>query len=213
MDIDRETLVYSGPVIEFVAVANEMCTFLEQADSFARADFVDKSRKILPLLYYKATLLPSTEAIFEDGTERFVTEEDWQSVHDGVLQKLGRYNDYPEVLDPVIKDTEDKVGGSIAENLADIYQDIKDFVMLYRMGTVELMNDALWECMQHFDQNWGQKLLNSLRALHYLLHGAVTMEDEDEEQGGEGEQITSRDTDKWIFSQRQKLWNEDEDED
>lgn len=209
MEDDKQALVYSGAVIEFVAVANEMCSFLEQTGGFSRVDFVDKTRKILPLLYYKASLLPVTEAVLEDGTEKFVTEEDWQNVHNAILNKLGRHNDYPEVIDPVIKDTEDRVGGSIAENLADIYQDLKDFVMLYRMGTLELMNDALWECMQHFDQGWGQKLLNSLRAIHNLIHGGESLDEEDDDENEDT--AFKRDTGKWIFSQRQKLWNEDKD--
>ncbi len=210
MAYDKEALVYSGQVIEFVAVANELCNFLEQAGGFSRPDFADKSRKILPLLYYKAALLPVTEAVFEDGTEKFVTEEDWHTVHDTILNKLGRFNDYQEVIDPVLRDTDDSVGGSIAENLADIYQDLKDFVLLYRMGTVDLMNDALWECTQHFDQDWGQKLLNSLRALHNLIHGDENLEEE-EDDNPDQEAPTTKDTGKWILSQRQKLWNEEKD--
>ncbi len=209
-----ENLVYSRQVIEFVAVANEICSFLEQAAGFPRFDFVDKSRKILPLLYYKTVLLPATEPVFDDGTEKFVTEDDWHNLHDAILKKLGRHDDYPEVIDPVIKDTEDSVGGSIAENLADIYQDLKDFLLLYRMGTVELMNDALWECVQHFEQSWGQKLLNCLRALHRLIYGGENLEEDEENEGDrpDGDNLTERDTGKWIFSQRKKLWNEDEDQ-
>jgi hypothetical protein len=211
MENDREALVYSGQVIEFVAVSNELCNFLEQVSAFSRFDFVNKIRKIMPLLYYKATLLPSTEAVFEDGTEKFVTEEDWQNIHDTILDKLGKYNDYPEIIDPVLRDTEDSVGGSIAENLADIYQDLKDFIMVYRLGTVDLMNDALWECSQHFDQNWGQKLLNSLRAIHNLIHGGEKLEDEEQDERGNQDSTPGKDTGKWIISQRQNLWNEEED--
>ncbi len=207
MENNREELVYSGAVIEFVAVAREVCSFLEQADGFAKPDFIDKTRKILPLLYYKAVMLPSTETLLEEGPERFVTEQEWQTIHDTIMNRLGKHDDYQEVMDPVIRDTEDRVGGSISENLADIYQDLKDFVMVYRIGTVELMNDALWECMQHFDQEWGQKLLNCLRALHNLLHGE---EDIEEEEGNDRGNDTEQGTGKWIFSQRQKLWDEDE---
>jgi hypothetical protein len=212
MHNEKEALVYSGQVIEFVAVANELCSFLEQASGFSRPDFVDKTRKILPLLYYKAALLPRTGPVLDEGTEKFVSEEDWHAVHDAILNKLGRFNDYPEVFDPVVKDTEDLVGGSIAENLADIYQDLRDFVMLYRMGTVELMNDALWECTQHFEQGWGQKLLNSLRALHNLIHGGEDLgEDEDEGRDTqEGDELPRRDTENWIFTRRKKNWDEEE---
>lgn len=209
MEISREELVYSKAVIEFVAVAGEFCSFLEQAEGFARRDLADKSRKILPLLYYKATLIPPTEPFYEEGTERFVTEEEWDTIHNKIRSRLGRHDDYPEIFDPVGRDTEDRVGGSIAENMADLYQDMKDFVMVYRMGTPEIMNDALWECMQHFDQSWGQKLLNALRALHHLMHGGHNLDDEDD---GREEDEDQRNTNNWIFTKRQKLWNEDDDQ-
>ncbi len=206
MEKGKEDMVYSSAVIEFVAVAKETAVFLEQAGSFPRSVFIDKSRKILPLLYYKAGLLPETDAIFHEGTEKFVTEDDWQRVNDTIMKKLGRYNDYPEVFDPIYRDTEDNAGGSIAGDMADIYQDIKDFLMVYRLGTVELMNDAVFECVQHFELSWGIKLLNTLRALHCLVYGG-------EKPGDEEEDVDDRkiNTGGWIFSQRQKLWNEDED--
>lgn len=200
--------MYSGPVIEFVAVANEVCIFMEQAESFPRRDFIDKLRKILPLVYYKAGLLPKTEAFFQEGTEKFVDEDQWQGIHDVILRKLGRHNDYSEVYDPVYRDTEDNVGGSIAGDMSDIYQDLKDFLMVYRMGTVELMNDAVWECVQHFEQYWGQKLLNSLRVLHALTFGEEDLSDEEENHEGEEPKTGTED---WIISQRQKFWSEDED--
>jgi hypothetical protein len=202
----KDGLVYSGPVIEFVAVTNEFCIFLEQAGGFPKKDFIDKSRKILPLLYYKAGLLPVTEAFFQEGTEKFVSQEAWQSIHDGILSKMGRHNDYARAADPVLSETEDSVGGSIAEDLADIYQDIKDFLMVYSMGTIELMNDAICECVQHFEQYWGEKLLNTLRVLHSLSFGDEELNDEND--------ITpdnrGANTEDWIFSQRQKFWNDDE---
>jgi hypothetical protein len=206
MDTGKESLVYSQSVIEFVAVANEVCNFMEQAGGFPKAGFIDKSRKILPLLYYKASLLPHTEAVYQEGIEKFVTEQEWQSIHDDILNKLGSHNDYPEVFDPVYRDTEDNVGGSIAEDLADIYQDIKDFLMVYRMGTVELMNDAIWELVQHFEQFWGQKLLNSLRVLHAHINSGEDLADTPDSRN----ERKGADKGDWIFSQRQKHWNDDE---
>lgn len=206
MENKERDLVYSPAVIEFVAVAKEICVFFEHEGSFSRREFIDKSRKALPLLYYKAGLLPLTEAVFEEGTEKFVTEDDWQAIHDGILKKMGRYNEYPRVYDPELKDTEDNIG-SIAEDLADIYQDLKDFLMVYRMGTSELMNDAVFECVQNYQQYWGRKLLNTLTVLHSLVFSGEDLSGEDKE----GNENVSTDTGKWIISQRQKLWNEGND--
>jgi hypothetical protein len=207
MDGSNEGLVYSGPVIEFVAVANETCVFMEQASGFSKKDFIDKTRKILPLVYYKAGLLPETRPFFEEGTEKFVAEAEWQKVHDAILQKLGQHNDYAQIPVSGNNETEEYTGGSIAEDMADIYQDLKDFLMVYRMGTIELMNDAIYECVQHFEQYWGQKLLDSLRNLHILIYGNEDLSDEAGEKNEDNNETDTRD---WIFSQRQKLWNEDE---
>ncbi len=209
MEINRNELVYSGAVVEFVAVANEYCSFVEQAEGFEKRDFIDKSRKILSLLYYKATLLPLTEPYYDEGCEKFVTEKDWNSVHLAIVKKLGRHNDYPEVFDPLYRDTEDQVGGSIGEDMADIYQDIKDFLMVYRMGTEELMNDSLWECNQNFERYWGQKLVNSLRAIHSLLYGGENL-DEEQEEGDDKYDPEKRDTNDWFITQRKKMWYGDD---
>jgi len=46
---------------------------------------------------------------------------------------------------------------------------LKDFIFAFRMGTTEIMNDALCECKKNFEEYWGQKLVNVLRAIHSLL--------------------------------------------
>jgi hypothetical protein len=66
----------------------------------------------------------------------------------------------------VLSDT--PIAAFVSENLADIYQELKDFAANYQLADVDTMNDALVVCLQAFGEHWGQKLLNSLRALHAL---------------------------------------------
>ena len=65
MDFDQlpDHIVYSKNVIEFVTVAAETCLFLEHAADLSRPDFIQKSVKMLPLLYLKASLLEIPESI------------------------------------------------------------------------------------------------------------------------------------------------------
>ena len=107
-------------------------------------------QRILPFLYLKASLLPSLEPYFEDGNEKFVTESDWISMHDILREKFGTADDYLEVFDEKMNESEGPVISSISENMADIYQDLKDFLLLYQTGTNEVMNDAVWECRHEF---------------------------------------------------------------
>lgn len=205
MDISQ--VVYSSPVIEFVAVANEYCNFAENAVSFPKRDFLQKSARILPLLYYKASLLPVMDSAFEEGNEKYVTENQYEFIRLAIISKLGSHNDYQEVYDPVYRESDEPSYGSLAEDIADIYQDLKDFIMVYRVGTVEIMQEALFEIRTRFEQYWGQRLVNALRVIHSLITGEDPLEDDTSENR---EDESQPDTSNWIISQRQKMWNKDE---
>ncbi|HEX2922156.1 MAG TPA: DUF5063 domain-containing protein [Bacteroidales bacterium] len=196
----KSSPVYSRTVIEFVAVANEFCKYAERASEVKGDDLLKILQRILPLMYLKASLLPQLEPVFDDGNEKFVNEQDWVSIHDTIREKLGTADDYQEVFDDKIKEAEGPIVSSISENLADIYQDIKDFLLLYQTGTDEVMNDALWECRMNFESYWGQKLLNAMRAIHRFIYsgeeiGVLEKEDIEDEK---------RNTSDWFISRRQK---------
>ncbi len=165
MEKESQT-IFDKNVIEFVTVAAEFCNFLEHADSMKRASFVDTSLKILPLLYLKASLLPPCETIGEEAPETYVTEETYEIVRMTLAGLMGEKDDYLEVFVPDMVYSDQPIRKNISEDLADIYQDIKDFIFVFQLGLNETMNDALAICQENFGTLWGQKLVNTLRALH-----------------------------------------------
>jgi hypothetical protein len=193
--------VYSRHVIEFVAVANEFCKYAEHASEIKGEELLIILQRLLPLLYLKASFLPELTPYFEDGNEKFVGESDWSKIHDDFRKKFGSANDYLEVFDERINDSEGPVVASIAENMADIYQDLKDFILLYQTGTMEVMNDALWECRMNFERYWGQKLVNALRAIHKFICSGEAINDEDSSQKSKDKK---KDKSDWFISRRQK---------
>ena len=187
MDTDQlpDHIVYSKKVIEFVTVAAETCLFLEHANEFTKTDFVQKSVKILPLLYLDASLLDIPDPVFEEIPERFVNEEDYQYVHELVEQLLGSDDSYLEVFHPDMALSDTPIAAFVSENLADIYQELKDFAANYQLGDIDIMNDALVACLEAFGEHWGQKLLNALRALHAVRFSeGFGLEDSDNESAG-----------------------------
>ena len=199
MDKDPDP-VYSRHVIEFVAVANEYCKYAEHASELKGEEILRIMQRLLPLLYLKASFLPELSPHFEDGNEKFVGEADWSKIHDDLRKKFGSANDYLEVFDDRINDMEGPVVESIAEDMADIYQDLKDFILLYQTGTMEVMNDALWECRLNFERFWGQKLVNALRAIHkFISSGEQINEDDLSQKRGD----IKKDKSDWFISRRQ----------
>lgn len=201
--------VYSQNVTDFVTVASEYCSFVENTLRFSKVDFLDKSRKLLPLVYLKASILPKFESVFDDENERFVTEEDWDFIHNSIKQKLGFHDEYREVFDPLTHEQVEQSTASISDNLADIYQDLKNFLNVYNIGTEEIMNDTLWECQLNFEEFWGQKLLNALKAIHYVYFSEDDLSEEEENIDDEKNE-NEIDTTNWIITKRQEDFRKEE---
>ena len=167
MEKESQT-IFDKNVIEFVTVAAEFCAFLERAERTKRSTFVDTSLKILPLLYLKASMLPQCETIGDETPETYVTEEIYEILRINLSGLMGDKDDYLDVFVQDMVYSDQPIKKSISEDLADIYQDIKDFIFVFQLGLNETMNDSLAICQENFGTLWGQKLVNTLRALHDL---------------------------------------------
>src|SRR5665647_626023 len=113
--------VYSRNIVEFVAVTNEFCKYAEHASELKGDELLKILQRILPLMYLKASLLPSLTPYFEDGNEKFVAESDWIRINEILKEKFGTANDYLEVFDEKMTESDGPVISNISENMADIY--------------------------------------------------------------------------------------------
>lgn len=176
--------IFDKNVIEFVTVAAEFCAFLERAEGMKRKTFVGTTLKILPLLYLKASMLPKCEVIGDEAPETYVTEEMYEVLRINLADIMAEKDDYLEVFLPDMAYSDQPIKKNISEDLADIYQDIRDFIFVFQLGLNETMNDALAICQENFGMLWGQKLVNTLRALHDVKYN----QEPDEEVPGEEEE-------------------------
>lgn len=174
-------VIFERNTVEFVTVAAEYCAFIERSEGMKRAEFVDTLLKVLPLLYIKASMLAECEMMGEDGLETFVTEDDYEVVRINLQELLADRDDYLDVFVEDMKYSDTPIRKSIAEDLTDIYQDVKDFVCQFRSGLNETMHDALVTVREHFAQYWGQTLVNTMRALHEVKYSAADDEDEQDD--------------------------------
>ncbi|HHT22762.1 MAG TPA: DUF5063 domain-containing protein [Bacteroidales bacterium] len=168
--MNENKLVYSQKVIEFATVAVETCLFLEKTTENTKEDFISKAIKILPLLYLKTDLLDLDKTDDYFDIERFVTENDYLYVKNQVESLLGPDDSFLEVFHPDMPYSDTPIAAFISENLADIYQELKDFAANFQLGQEEIMTAAVYHSAESFSEHWGQKLLNALRALHALRH-------------------------------------------
>lgn len=186
---EQKGLIYQQTTIEFVTVAAQLCLLLEHLTEHEKDEAVDQLLCLLPLLYLKTRLLerklnPAADKSLDtdtpadtepkedwedyDEAQRFVMEEDYNYIAEGMKQLLGSDDAYLEVFVDDMRYSDEPVTAYISENIADIYQEVKDMAAAFQTGQEAVMKAGVAACVAAFRDHWGQKLLNAMRALHTL---------------------------------------------
>ena len=161
--------IYHRTVLEMLAVAYDYCSFMEKADTRSQREIASYLVKVLPLLYVKGELLPEVEPEYPEANERYVTEEEWEGLFNILRSKFER-DDIYYTFDPAAYGWGEALKVSLSEHLADIYQDMKDFVILYQKNSRAAKENAVDEIRRLFFSHWGPRAASALPALHYLAH-------------------------------------------
>jgi hypothetical protein len=154
-------------VLEFLRVAHEYCHFIEISGEKERLEIYNFLIKIIPLVYLKGKLMPDIQPDYPESSERYVTEEEWQEIFNTYRAVFGQEDEYYHVGYEDYNEYE-AVKASLAENLTDSYQDLKDFILLYQKNSQAARQNAVHDCITLLEKRWGPKLLSALRYLHYL---------------------------------------------
>lgn len=164
-----DNYIYGKNSVEFVTVALEFCSFIERANEVEQSEFLAKINKLLPLLYLKVSLI-EYQPDYVDVPEQFVTEEDYNMVRTSLEGIIADKDTFLEVFVEDMKYSDTPISASISEELADIYQPLKDFLSVYSIGNEDTSRAALTICIEEFRQYWGQKVVNVMRPLHAICY-------------------------------------------
>ena len=167
--MNSEDQTISAPILDMLTVANEYCYFLENAEDKKKEQVLMFMQRILPLLYLKGSLLPSIEPEYPEADERFVTQEKWEVLFTDLRKIFGEEDEFL-IIDPQHINAEEPLKASISDNLADIYQDLKDFILLYQRNTHAARENAVHDCEKLFASHWGFRIGNILGRIHFMLH-------------------------------------------
>ena len=160
--------VYSPFVLEFLSIAQKFCLFIEEVHRYDKKEIYNSLHKALPLLYVKGSLLPDVYVEDFGMNEKYITAENWQDVFNELRQIFGNDDEYWFIEND--NPLNDLVKGSISDNLTDIYQDMKDFVILYQKPMRDAKKIAVWEIKEQFMAHWGVRAVNLLKVIHYKLY-------------------------------------------
>jgi hypothetical protein len=155
---------------EFVKLCRKYFEYLEALPDKDISDFWVFQLRILSEIYRGIFNLPEIEARYESDVEKFVTERDYNKIYVKLVAHIGALDKFADFQDMNHPGSLKVVEASLSEMLTDIYQELKDFVLLYETGTLENMNDAIADCFESYGQYWGVKLLSAARIIHVNLY-------------------------------------------
>ncbi len=179
MEHSSEKIVYQHDVLEFTQVAVQFCALLEQCSEYSRKDLTETLLKLIPLLYLKAEMLPTVDSDGSFLPDDQVTEQDYEYVRCSMAAVLGNDDEYLDVVYDEMMQTDDTQWKRISENLADVYQPVRNFLATYQGGLEDCMQDALWSLRDSFELYWGESLVDAQRRLHRIKYAIKNNDDED----------------------------------
>lgn len=174
-----DNAITSKNVTEMLTVANEFCHFMEKAHKYDTKDILNYLQKIFPLLYLKGSLLPKVTVQMPEANERFVTAENYEILFNELRNKFKPKDEF-WMIDPLQKQDVNPEKASLSEHLTDIYQDLKDFILLYAKGTQAAQENAVHDCKLFFETHWGDRLVSAQKFIHLWINEGKKEVDQNE---------------------------------
>ncbi|MEI6347286.1 MAG: DUF5063 domain-containing protein [Bacteroidota bacterium] len=169
--IDYE-ITHGKHIIELLSVANEFINFMDDCSKYDKHIIMGYLQKLLPLIYLKSSLLPEIKLDDNTADERFVTEEEYERILSILLEKFSQKCED----DHECSCTDE--GPKVAEALADLYQDLKDTIILYGTNKTSAQEWAVHNCRTWFIERWGLAVADILGYIHTCIYH---LHDHDEE--------------------------------
>lgn len=168
MNVHNE-IIFSKQVLEFITVANDFCIFIEKSISYDKETILEYVNKVTPLLYIKGVLIPDILPSNPDANEKFVTEEMWTDIYSALKNILDK-DDTAYITENTKDENAQLIKISISELIADMYQDLKDFILLYQKNTKDAKENAVKSVRDYFLTHWGQRSIFILKTSFDILY-------------------------------------------
>jgi Domain of unknown function (DUF5063) len=154
------------PVAVFRSAAERYIAVIDAAEGQSEEQLSADLVCTLPVLYEAALGLPKPVVEMDELPEARLTHEQWGEIF-GRLQRVFGADDLYWTVVPSGEDEREELAGSLADDLADIYRDVKEGLDLLAAG--ESMNEVVWHWRFNFWTHWGTHAVDALRVIHVLL--------------------------------------------
>ena len=152
--------------------ARAFCSTIENIDRLPTNDICATLQRQLLSLYKNGQDLNLVSIDTGDSAQKPPPKEELKSIIDSLSFKLPeRY--YWHVFEPTQQNDLEPVCGDLADDLGDIYEELKNAVLLIDTGRLENIQHGMWNLKFGFDAHWGRHCIDAIYALHYFSSNQV----------------------------------------
>ena len=163
---------YPKALIPAVALAAEYCNTLENARPDQTAETAAALLRLLPRIYITLSDIGGDEADQDGDDNGAVTATLKQEEYDAILSAttalLGEFDMYLDTPEYDMQFSDTAVAVSLAEQLADIYQQMFDMAYTLRDAPDQALPMVMDDIKFRFSDFLSQKICDSLRILNQL---------------------------------------------
>jgi hypothetical protein len=163
----------SSEVEFYISMAKQFCSAIERAnrDAVWRKCVYES----LVRLYSAAATMPLISSSDCDvGSNEFrMSVDEWQRIHDHISERLGADDGYWQISDPLLPvsvDQEAIFGGSLSDDLADVYRDVSRCIRASESSSKQVALEVIGKNQRvDFPSHWGLHAISAIRILHSLV--------------------------------------------
>lgn len=156
-------------LLHAVARANDFCVTVQNVSEFEKEDFIEALLTMLPPLYSDFNDMESIDAS-DAYLGSYMDEEYYEQIRRKMQRLFGEDDVFLETMVEEMKYSDTPVGVSISESLADIFQDLYNFISAVKDSDGDMLDEAYAVCRENFREYWSQTLCNVLRPLNRLRY-------------------------------------------
>lgn len=160
----------SRNTLSFIGMATEFCSLMEQAPMQEKEEFIASMLRLLPRLYIIMSDFKGEQLEQFEPLGVYVEPDHYEQIRAGVAALLGESDTFLETFEEDMKYSDTPIAATISEGLADIYQDLANFLTPVRDSDGHLTEAAMIECRENFVNYWAQTLVNVLRPLNHIYY-------------------------------------------
>lgn len=141
----------------FAEAARRFVTFVEESAVLSAEAFVRDVQPKLIDVYARGMALDHRDPTEDGDPPTSMTTDEWWVVYQRLQRQLGSFDSV--------------VDGSLSDDIADIYRDLRDGFLPYDAGDTD---EAIWNWRTEFETHWGRHAAHAIYALHVLRSEYVT---------------------------------------